>query len=58
MSDDEKDLLNFKENKLTFVMKNLFKEYHKVSLITHLYLTESNLQICLKSLEVNERVHN
>jgi hypothetical protein len=53
MSDEEREALQVKDNKLTYALKNLYKEGTKVSMIFHLNMMESNLSLSLKTLEVS-----
>lgn len=59
MSDDEREIMvQYRDNKLTYLLKNLYKEYTKVNIIYHIgsndYVT--SLESCLKTLEASEKV--
>lgn len=58
MTEEEKEIMQFKDNKLTYLLKNLYKEYTKVNMIFHLSINESNLESCLKTLEISDRIKN
>ena len=48
--------MQYKDNKLTYLLKNLYKEYTKVNIIFHLSINESNLESCLKTCEISDRI--
>ena len=58
MSDEEKEMLSFKDSKLSYILKNLYKEYTKVNFIFHIGVSESGLESCLKTLESSDRIKN
>ncbi|CDW88015.1 inosine triphosphate pyrophosphatase-like [Stylonychia lemnae] len=56
LSDEEREMLQFKDNKLSFVLKNLYKEYTRINFIFHVSITESGLETALKTLETSDRM--
>lgn len=56
LSDEDKDLLPFKDSKLTYLLSNVLREDAKVSIIFHLSVMESTIENCLKTLEISERI--
>ena len=54
MSDDDKEAIQFKDNKLTYMLKNLFKDYTKVHVIYHVSMLDADS--CQKTLEQSDRV--
>lgn len=51
-------MLSFKDNKLSFILKNLYKEYTRVNFLFHVSIIESGLESCLKTLEASDRMKN
>ena len=49
-------MLSYKDSKLSFILKNLYKEYTRVNLLFHVAITDSNIEGCLKTLESSERI--
>ena len=58
LTDEEKEMLSFKDSKLTYLLKNLYKDYTKVNMIFQLSIMESNIQNCLATLENSDRIRN
>jgi len=55
LSEEDWDLIQYKDNKLTYFLKNLLKQDSKVAIISHINILESNFEEALKTLEISQR---
>jgi hypothetical protein len=56
LSDEEREMLTYKDNKLTYLLKNLYKDYTRVNIIFHVMIQDMGLEGCLRTLEASDRV--
>jgi len=58
LSEEEREMLTFKDNKLTYLLKNLYKDYTRVNIIFHVIIQDMELEGCLRTLESSDRIRN
>ena len=58
LSEEEKELLQYKDNKLTYMLRGLYKEYTKVNVLFHVGMSEGSMEGALKTLESADRLKN
>lgn len=56
LSEEEREMLTYKDNKLTYLLKNLYKDYTRVNIIFHVMIQDMGLEGCLRTLEASDRI--
>lgn len=49
-------MITYKDNKLTYLLKPMFKEYNKINLIFHISITENTGEQTLRTLEESNKM--